>query len=144
MDDYIKRKSVIRLITQRYENPEICEREINEIPAADVAPVVHTRWGYDRHGNGECPVCGCDDCGFTNYCPNCGAKMDLTEPDTTECGGTSTDSTTGPSRTRRPTSRWPWREPHTETGPNRRPSTVHTIRTRRWDCSSAQRSPWEK
>ena len=44
MDEYIKRKTVIDLITRRYENPEICTQVINSIPAADVAPVVRGRW----------------------------------------------------------------------------------------------------
>nr|DAD96144.1 MAG TPA: hypothetical protein [Siphoviridae sp. ctXU818]DAN76123.1 MAG TPA: hypothetical protein [Caudoviricetes sp.] len=44
MAEYIKRKTVIDLITRRYENPEICTKEINSIPAADVAPVVHGAW----------------------------------------------------------------------------------------------------
>ena len=39
----IERKRVIDLITSRYECPEICAQEINEISAADVAPVVHGR-----------------------------------------------------------------------------------------------------
>ena len=43
MDDYIPRNSVIDLITRRYENPEICTAEINNIPAADVVPVVRCR-----------------------------------------------------------------------------------------------------
>ena len=43
MDEYIKRKAVIDLITRRYENPEICTQEINSIPAADVAPVVRCK-----------------------------------------------------------------------------------------------------
>lgn len=43
MDEYIKRKTVIDLITRRYENPEICTQEINSIPAADVAPVVRCK-----------------------------------------------------------------------------------------------------
>ena len=85
MDEYIKRKAVIDLITRRYENPEICTQEINSIPAADVAPVVHGRWIY----KGEYAVC--TECGgrsgtqydgvepiplMTQFCPNCGAKMD--------------------------------------------------------------------
>lgn len=41
MAEYIERDAVIDLITRRYENPEICTQEINGIPAADVAPVVH-------------------------------------------------------------------------------------------------------
>ena len=43
MDEYIKRESVIDLITRRYENPEICTQEINSIPAADVAPVTRCK-----------------------------------------------------------------------------------------------------
>ncbi len=52
----------------------------NLIPAADVAPVVHGRWG--DNGIPESMLSGCSVCGFTcgaysfRYCPNCGAKMD--------------------------------------------------------------------
>ena len=52
---------------------------IDEIPAADVAPVVHGRWiaSHDE-------FCACSICKYpfyvgwnqANYCPNCGAKMD--------------------------------------------------------------------
>lgn len=57
-----------------------------EIPAADVAPVVHGRWIKDDFlsddvNNAE----KCSQCGeligwfgnLPNYCPNCGAKMDI-------------------------------------------------------------------
>lgn len=81
MDEYIKREAVIDLITRRYENPEICTQEINSIPAADVAPVVHGRWV-----DGKCSNCGVDiptddahDAIFENecrFCYYCGAKMD--------------------------------------------------------------------
>lgn len=57
MAEYIKREAVIDLITRRHENSEICTQEINSIPAADVAPVVHGRW---ENGNPICPVCGED------------------------------------------------------------------------------------
>ena len=52
------------------------------LPAADVAPVVHGRWesNSDRPNTLICSVCKC---GFDmwkhdphNFCPNCGAKMD--------------------------------------------------------------------
>ena len=79
MDEYIKRKTVIDLITRRYENPEICTQEINSIPAADVAPVVHAQWIEDESGIIICPKCkrGYNLIAkFTNYCPACGAKMD--------------------------------------------------------------------
>lgn len=89
MDEYIKRKTVIDLITRRYENPEICTQEINSIPAADVAPVVHARW-IRPHWRNSNYCCDCSECGgeamHRDYqwdkngiypiCPNCGAKMD--------------------------------------------------------------------
>ena len=83
MAEYLEREVVIDLITRRYENPEICTQEINNIPAADVAPVVHGRWIEDGSGIIICPKCNR---GynlvpqFTHYCPNCGAKMDGESP----------------------------------------------------------------
>lgn len=83
MDEYIERAVVIDLITRRYENPEICTQEINSIPAADVAPVVRTRWAH-LGGDEWCyPVCGFVittegswDKPTKKYCEDCGAKMD--------------------------------------------------------------------
>ena len=55
--------------------------KINEIPAADVAPVVHGHWirqdeSFTRYKCSN-PECGVENfSGFENYCPNCGAKMD--------------------------------------------------------------------
>ena len=58
--------------------------DIDEVPAEDVAPVVHGRWVYGEDVDIQCSVCGAD--AFTEgdyrqvksrYCPNCGAKMDL-------------------------------------------------------------------
>ena len=83
MDEYIKREAVIDLITRRYENPEICTQEINSIPAADVVPVVHTRWAHLGGDEWCCPVCGFVittegswDKPTKKYCEDCGAKMD--------------------------------------------------------------------
>lgn len=89
MDEYLKREAVIDLITRRYENPEICTQEINSIPAADVAPVVHARW-IRPHWKNSNYCCDCSECageamhrdyqwdknGIYPICPNCGAKMD--------------------------------------------------------------------
>ena len=52
------------------------------LPAADVAPVVHGRWYWAEDGHCKCSVCGQYATVKrlvvkTNYCPNCGAKMDL-------------------------------------------------------------------
>ena len=68
-----------------------CRAIIREIPAADVAPVVHGRWiTWEEAGNDipsphrhECSVC--HDAAqvlingielLSDYCPNCGARMD--------------------------------------------------------------------
>lgn len=55
---------------------------VEKIPTADVQEVKHGRWLFGRFGSGWCSEC--DHCGFVrgeddvpNYCPNCGAKMDL-------------------------------------------------------------------
>lgn len=59
-------------------------KEVNPVCPANVAPVVHGRWVHDgrRIERGidwcHCSKCGKSDnfCTRTNYCPNCGAKMD--------------------------------------------------------------------
>nr|DAJ94648.1 MAG TPA: alpha-aminoadipate carrier protein [Caudoviricetes sp.] len=89
MAECIEREAVIDLITRRYENPEICTQEINSIPAADVAPVVHARWIHSRYEDcsEQFELVKCSQCNHEayamafyvrggNYCPACGAKMD--------------------------------------------------------------------
>ena len=76
MAEYLKREAVLDLITRRYENPEICTQEINSIPAADVAPVVHGRWFYHDDGVITCSECGNAESSDSYYCRYCGAKMD--------------------------------------------------------------------
>ena len=54
------------------------------LPAADVAPVVHGRW-ISKNPHGYEWTFVCSNCGYVdgypfndrhNYCPNCGAKME--------------------------------------------------------------------
>ena len=62
--------------------------DIEDAPTIDAEPVRHGRWEF-KHPNGwACSECGewglmIDNRGIckSNYCPNCGAKMDL-EADT--------------------------------------------------------------
>ena len=75
MAKYFERDAVIDLITRRYENPEICTQEINSIPAADVAPLVHARW-IKGSSNPYCSKCFVECRDETPFCPNCGAMMD--------------------------------------------------------------------
>jgi len=54
---------------------------VSKAPAADVAPVVHGRWIYDKKAQRPyCSVCKEYFYGATNspmsYCSNCGAMMD--------------------------------------------------------------------
>ena len=93
--EYIERDSAIKAIlgqTPEPHYPEWYYRDIKEIPAADVAPVVHARWITEENtegytGDPQCTACKgiLDDeavYGHTPgvdsffYCPLCGAKMD--------------------------------------------------------------------
>lgn len=63
---------------------------VENLPAADVAPVVHGRWKQTGAPfMNECEDCSV--CGYRtvwghrfNYCPNCGAKMDGGDSDATD------------------------------------------------------------
>lgn len=76
----------IVLESQNYTSSEI-EYLLSCLPAADVAPVVHGRWKYTSSscsmftGVYKCSCCGVEDENGEcyNFCPNCGAKMDLEE-----------------------------------------------------------------
>lgn len=66
---------------------EVAVRAIKEASSTDVAPVRHGRWYWAKDGHCKCSVC--EQYATvkrlvvkTNYCPNCGAKMDLEEETT--------------------------------------------------------------
>lgn len=93
MAEYIEREAaVMRLMQDGCSAKNI--QSIMELPAADVAPVRHGRWiTWEEAGNDipsphrhECSVC--NDAAqvlvngvelLSDYCPNCGAKMDGAE-----------------------------------------------------------------
>ena len=87
MAEYISREAAIDRLEKLFQLQRTTARHIIEaIPAADVAPVRMGRW--KKRSNS----CGADDMRFiysvdcllchttwdapTNYCPNCGAKME--------------------------------------------------------------------
>lgn len=89
MAEFINREKAKRLLHIEYAYA--AEQLLDEIPAADVAPVVHGEWIPISDGAwAECSECGdaCDlsdnggmtafelFCDCYKYCPNCGAKMD--------------------------------------------------------------------
>jgi len=88
--DYIDKDAVLDLVEKGHlisnGNYQKVKKLIEDIPAADVKPVVHSCW--DKHGY-ACPCLNCGwDAGFANtllertvtygykYCPGCGARMD--------------------------------------------------------------------
>lgn len=84
--EYIDREKAKRLLHIEYAYA--AEQLLDEIPAADVAPVVHGRWVVRFDGPYKRRRCYCSHCGKHSgvggiaqnqekpYCPNCGAKMD--------------------------------------------------------------------
>lgn len=55
---------------------------IKRMPTIEAEPIKHGRWidrGKDMCVRWKCSECGRKDTHIYNYCPDCGAKMDLTE-----------------------------------------------------------------
>ena len=77
MSDYISREAAIHVCEYSFW-PENVKRRIKELPAADVVDVVHGEWNMYPIADGmnQCSKCGLLRFGESNYCPNCGAKMD--------------------------------------------------------------------
>lgn len=87
MSDYISRNEIFSVWRSMPKPASISSLTdaINRTPAADVEPVRHGRWGKKQGGFWEFAACSL--CGektptvgiIPNFCPNCGAKMDLEE-----------------------------------------------------------------
>lgn len=80
MAEYIEREQVIALFDERKWQGKGCIYAVKELPTADVVKVVHGRWKYHKYVEKyECMECGHFVRKGTdrNYCPNCGAKMDM-------------------------------------------------------------------
>ena len=88
MDEYIKREAAIKVLrgkavakypTSFYMGLFAASNELDDIPAADVAPVRHGRWLYvdtDTEQFFLCNRCKKKEYWESNYCPNCGCLMD--------------------------------------------------------------------
>ena len=65
----------------RYFNSEVVQRAIDDSPTVDAVEVVHRRW--ENVTGGMVELGDCSECKVrqpvlgTNYCKNCGARMDL-------------------------------------------------------------------
>ena len=85
MSEYIKREAALMKLMQDGCSAKNLQ-SISDMPAADVAPVVHEKWLLDRWPSWphrECSRCKimiprtkevADP--YWQYCPNCGARMD--------------------------------------------------------------------
>lgn len=92
MSDYIAREEAKTALNIEAEISTAAQKALEDaidgIPAADMAPVVHGRWisdGDGYHWTYNCSICAWKD-GYPfnerhNFCPNCGARMDLEETD---------------------------------------------------------------
>lgn len=104
MAEYIEKNATVNILEAMSRSID-CEcikkqlekaaKRVSAIPAADVEPMVHGRWDNipntymsviskdgTYHGNATtCSVCHevNPNAYKTNYCPNCGAKMDIGE-----------------------------------------------------------------
>lgn len=90
-DDYIRREdAIIEMMDNNVDHAQGTDGKevvqiLEDIPAADVVPVVHAYW--IRHENADI-ICGyyvpsfeCSQCGTwkeddSDFCPDCGARMD--------------------------------------------------------------------
>ena len=96
MAEYIEKEALIFALCKEitgdgdyYNGKDDMQDEIRDMvsrfPAADVAPVRHGRWIEHKHfhhdhyidSTYECSECKAEEPLTSDYCPNCGAKMNL-------------------------------------------------------------------
>ena len=78
MKEYITRREAL-IVLEEMEDIESGFAAMYEIPTADVAEVRHGRWlcvDTDTEQFFLCNRCKKKEYWESNYCPNCGAKMD--------------------------------------------------------------------
>ncbi len=85
MKEYIEREAVIKIIDNyaKTVTPD-CREVVDAIrdivsficPNAEVQEVRHGEWTDKGSLSCRCSECGCKSNRESNFCPNCGAKMD--------------------------------------------------------------------
>lgn len=106
IDGYVTKDNLYRLISRIKRNPDFviddktCDiiiEAISDMSKADVQPIKHGRWigiteyckknGYIPSGMGIyywCSECGKEEQKTSDFCPNCGARMDGEQNDNSE------------------------------------------------------------
>ena len=87
MADYIERGRLLRdpyFQEDRYPESHLLRMAIMNQPAANVAPVVRGRWDLLDDASSKIVKWNCNKCNHistrkTNYCPDCGARMETEE-----------------------------------------------------------------
>lgn len=77
MAEYIGRDAALDIVKRTMGDYATAWCEISKLPAANMAPVRHGKWFDVGSLSCRCSVCGCKHIKESNFCPNCGAKMDL-------------------------------------------------------------------
>ena len=88
-NDLIRRSDALKAIANDGDEHWWYEERINEVPAVDAVEVVHAKWEFVGQifcDGGYEDIYTCSKCHeefdfaigkeLTNYCPNCGARMD--------------------------------------------------------------------
>lgn len=87
MTDYISREELenwvreeVASLDSKDDREFVIQRWRKELPAADVAPVVHARWIKNDNGTWSCSMCQSwipnEQHYYAQFCLYCGAKMD--------------------------------------------------------------------
>lgn len=84
MAEYIDRQATIDIVAFECGKwtglAKEISKQLKQLPAADVAPVVHGKWKAYSPITIRCSICGhvIHDWRYSEckFCPNCGAKMD--------------------------------------------------------------------
>lgn len=81
MAEYIERETAMDIVRRTSGDYAAAFTELRRLPPADVASVRHGRWikrkTWNFHVCSECSFETPPYTSFMNYCPNCGATMDL-------------------------------------------------------------------
>lgn len=83
MSRYIDVDDLVKTIRKNWvaHRDDICQKTLDEVPTADVQEVKHAHWEKENEYFTVCSNCeeiALADHSYilSNYCPNCGAKMD--------------------------------------------------------------------